>query len=306
MLFYYFIKKNTNALHAPVNNINDKKAFPRASFSGLMTLEAAIVLPIFILFFSSLIYLINIITLQMSIEISMEEACRQVSHEIYLYESFSDLSALEKLNLSVKDDDLFSLAASKTISILLLKEAFLNEDLENAINSSYIINGIDGINYLNSFISSDNENIKFSIDYKISIPFLPHLFTLKFRQECDFHPFTGEPLLNDKTSPQSYVYITVNATVYHSNPFCSYLISSAGLYSKDYLNNMLEDKNSFTPCPNCAPNGIMPDKVLLCVQSHVFHTRIDCFYLTKDIYKVTLSSVEGKELCERCQKGLDN
>jgi len=310
MLFYSY--KKLNALHAPAyiskyvrKTIKDKKAFFRASLNGSMTLEASITLPLFLLFCCSIIYIIHILTLQQSLQNALEESSRKVSRQIYLSDSIKNLSALEKIKLNSKHSDLFLKVTEKVMIQTLFKEAFLSKEVENAINKSYIINGCDGINFNNTFLTSNKEEVSFVISYSIKVPFLPSLIKLDFTQSISFHSFIGISLLKDKASSISYVYITVNGAVYHNNPFCSYLLSYAGFYSKDYLENIIKDKESFHPCPNCAKKTNMPDKVLLCINSNVYHTRIDCFYISKTISKIPFDTVKDKTLCSRCEKGLD-
>ena len=236
----------------------------------------------------------------------MEEASRSVNTYAYLSEHFEDMDFKDMLSVSGNDIYFaFNLIKNRTNSSLI-KEAFLTDAVKKLADNSYIIGGSNGIHVFLTPTSSD-DNMDLNIQYNISLPFLPEkLISISVNQRCFFKTFTGEDITDKTGDYTQYVYITSNSSVYHTSPYCSYLSKYYSLFPASYFEDMIADKNNYTPCHNCVNNTPPSYNVFLCPDSFVYHSRIDCFYLNANIYKVTLDSVEDVlKLCSRCRKGIN-
>lgn len=264
-MFFVISNNKKNILHAPaplgrllqhsftaVGYVRRTFLFPSAD--GSLTLEASIVLPIYFFFLAALIYILNILNLQNSFQAAMEEASRSVNTYAYLSEHFEDMDFKDMLSVSGNDIYFaFNLIKNRTNSSLI-KEAFLTDAVKKLADNSYIIGGSNGIHVFLTPTSSD-DNMDLNIQYNISLPFLPEkLISISVNQRCFFKTFTGEDITDKTGDYTQYVYITSNSSVYHTSPYCSYLSKYYSLFPASYFEDMIADKNKYTPCHNCVNN----------------------------------------------------
>lgn len=300
MLYTLNFKSKYYSLHLPTARFFKQfkfkcKAFLCASdnFSkGSLTLEAALVIPVFILFCSCIIYMFSVLNIETKLYKSMEQAARKSATSTYMAE------------IPYRDSPTKAAAIYSSVNAFFLKKHLFSDDLISFADSSYISGGHKGINFYLTSYNIKNHTIDFNISYKVKIPFIP-LDALSFsvKQRLFFHTFSGEDISDKKGDFTNYVYITLNGSVYHSSPYCTYLMKSASILSEDTFNSIMTSKNSFSPCSNCVKKGSNTSNYLYCPSSCVYHTRYDCFYLNADIYKVTLESVyKDYKICSRCLK----
>lgn len=297
MLFGIFSKKNKNrilhvsvssktSISAPSNKGYVRKAFLFSSQQGSLTLEASIVLPLYILFIAVFVYILDILNLQNTLSASMEEACRNTNKYSYVLNQASGVGWIDNI---------------------YLRNQFFTDGIKTLADKSYIKNGYKGIKALITYPTSDDDVIDFNLYYSISIPFFPdNMINLNLHQRCYFHTFTGVDITNLSGAYTQYVYITSSGTVYHTSVYCSYLSPYYSLYPSEFFENQLNNSSNYSPCSSCARNSSPDDLFFYCPGSQVYHYKVDCFYLAADVYKVTLDSVvDSKPLCSRCSKGVN-
>ena len=289
-------------LHAPAFSNYGRRTFLSSFFyksfyKGSLTLEAAIVFPIYILFLISIIYILNILTLQNSLQMSMEEASRSISSSAYISEKL----------IYIKEHGISTNLTYSVLNTALIKQIFFTDEIKYLSDNSYIVNGSNGLSFQYTYTNRSSHIIDFNITYNVSIPFLPdNIFKIRINQRCRFRTFSGEDITDKSGEYTKYVYLSTNASVYHSTPYCSYLSKYFNILPSSYFDNMVNNATNYTACSHCAKNVPKASNVFNCPGSMIYHNRIDCFYLNANIYKVTLESVENSlSLCTRCKKGVN-
>ncbi len=289
-------------LHAPAFSNYGRRTFLSSFFNkslykGSLTLEAAIVFPIYILFLISIIYILNILALQNSLQMSMEETSRSISSSAYISEKICYM----------KEKGITTNLTYSVLNTALIKQLFLNDELKNLSDNSYIVNGSNGISFQSTYTNTNTHIVDFNITYNVSIPFLPdNIFKIRINQRCRFRTFSGEDISDKSGEYTPYVYTASNAGVYHSSPYCSYLSKYYTILPSSSFDNMGDSNNKYSACSHCARNVPMASNVFNCPGSMVYHNSIDCFYLNANVHKVTLESVEDfLSLCSRCKKGVN-
>lgn len=282
-----------------------RRTFLSPSLSGSLTLEASIVLPLYIFFLTAIIYILNILYLQNYFQASLEEASRSANRYAYLAEHFEALSFDDMLNISGKDMSfVFNLLKNKADSELV-RQAFLSDNVKSLADNFCVSGGCNGLSIIN--LPSSADALDLYLQYKIKLPFIPEkLITISVSQRCFFKTFTGEDITDKTGDYTQYVYITANASVYHTSPYCSYLSKYYSLFPASYFEEAISDRERYSPCHSCANNVSPSYNVFLCPNSFVYHTKIDCFYLNTNIHKVTLDSIKDTmHICTRCEKGIN-
>ena len=122
------------------NKSDNKYRLIRKGQKGSLTLEAAVTVPLFMLFCMALISFLLIIGIQMDIQTSMEETARSMGKKAYVLERFAEGEDVSE----VDSDTVFLVSAGinpTVIKVWLLATDSLGEKIE----SSRIIGGAGGL-----------------------------------------------------------------------------------------------------------------------------------------------------------------
>ena len=196
------------------------------SHSGSITIEAALSLSIFILISLSLTYIINIMYLQTSLQIALEETVRDASGTAYITAEFYSLSAGEQSDAISKDSSVIENIGAKALSASYFRHSFLIDHNREILNNSCIKDGENGISFLSSSIDSTSDVADIILSYTVTIPFIPeNLFSLNLTNRCYVRLYTGMDMSKEQTPSDVYVYYTVHGNVFHLNRYCRYLIN---------------------------------------------------------------------------------
>ncbi len=252
-----------------------------SSACGSLTLEAAIVLPLYLFFLITVIYIFNIMHIENTFQAAMEEAARSISSYAYFG---SDIN-----NTPIND--------------AILRKEFLTEEIREIADNSFIKNGSKGI--LCIFEEGfSKEYIDFNIRYKICLPFIPDsIISINIGQRLLFKPFIGADIKAETGDFTRYVYITATGTVYHTSPYCSYLKHYYEVIPDSEKDVTWSTAKGYTPCPHCSFNEPIGPTSFLCLNSKVYHNKCNCIYLGVTVYKIPFESLDSQTLCTRCRKG---
>jgi len=263
-----------------------------SSAKASLTIEAALVLPFFILVLLSLIYLINIMALSHTLQIQLEETARKINSYAYI--------SLD-LETGVSDSDI--------ISSQIIRSLFMSQDIKKLCDASHIKNGENGISFYHSKIEkADSADI--IITYHVSIPFLSKLnLYIPLAQRCSFKLFTGNHDVHYNSSSASIVYMTAHGSVYHTNKYCSYLVKYTEILDKNSLSDYeTASHRNLLLCSACKKNFSAENTSFIYISQTgtVYHYSRDCYYLTSHIYECNLKDVkEEYPLCSRCSQASD-
>lgn len=269
-----------------------------------VTVEAALAFPIFFFVVMSLIYIMNIMYIQTTLQIALEDTVRTVSDDAYVSTKFYSLSVSDQINALDKDSSIVEDLGAKVISATYLKNVFLTDKMKSMLDSSPIYNGSDGISFLYTAIDLNANIADVVLTYNLTIPFIPKdiaSFTLANR--CYIHLFTGTEMTKEQTSADTYVYYTTTGSVYHFNRFCKYLL--------DYTEatNYLNINNQLTQCALCKTLTLEElqeqNPIVYVTQSkYCYHTTLKCQSFTSMVFRMHTSSLEeNANICKECLKG---
>lgn len=255
-----------------------------------LTIETALVLPVFLSAFLSLIYFINIMGIHTSFQIRLEETARQINSFAYIGE-----------------DSGMRISNSDFLSSEIIRNLFLSDNIKDLCNTAHIEHGEKGIDFSHSRIDLSAQIIDIIITYNINIPFIPgNQIYIPFVQRCRFKLFNGNSDTENKADSSTIVYVTAHGTVYHTNKYCTYLIKYADIQNKDNLSEYEKiTGRKFTLCSACSKIP-QPDNhciIYISKTGSVYHYTRDCYYLTSHIFESNLKDVQEKlNLCSRCSK----
>lgn len=295
---------------------------------GSITVEASLVLPIFIYGIVAFLYFLQVLLIQEKIQSAITQVGELASQYAFLYEhvkNYEDTGNQTEENYwteeKVISEDLgasgFYGTPEKYIDINDLgASAFFQMKMrdymdENLINLSCVAGGMGGISLLNSKFLEQNDMIEVTALYQIKIP-VP-IFKLKnipVVQSVKLRAFTGYKPINylegregNNTGEDKIVYITRTGTVYHLRRDCTYLkFNISSCVQNDIKIKRNENGGKYYECESCIGNRKLNpnDTVYITSDGTRYHSTLSCSKLKRSVIEILLSKVKERAPCSRC------
>lgn len=268
-----------------MNIVQKRRAFPFSSlkYRGSMTVEASMVLPVFLFFMMTLLMAIEMVRLQSNLfaglgsseAIHMEEQIQRVLLDQPLLEHFNADAA----------------------------EEYLNEQESGRLCL------LGSISVRNQSDVQRNGRIEVEVQYQIK-PFIYWLPIgngngggLCFRDELFVHDFNGYrgPIEGDYREEEEIVYITENGARYHTDTGCVSLRISVQTVHSSQLSAMRNQSGGrYYPCERCRPSksGVF----FITRDGNRYHRGTDCSSLKRTVRAVSLEEAVklGRSACSKC------
>lgn len=248
---------------------------------GSMTVEAAVVVPLLLLFFLHLGSCMEMLRLHGR----LEYALWQTGRELAVYAAAEAASDVPDMAVSY-------LYVNNRVQQILGREY---------LDDSPLVYGSLGLNYLASEYQED-ENINIVLTYQVSPPITCFPFPY-FRMTSRYYgrAWTGYAV-GEEERQTVYVYVTEDGEVWHSRGDCSYLklsIYEAPPESVWALRNA--DGERYRACSRCEgqPQG---GTVYLTREGNRYHTARNCPSLQRRIHAVEWQENMPYRPCSRCSK----
>ena len=267
----------------------------RDGLSASITLEASIVLPLFIFFFVNILTLFNIVKVQSD----MEAALHQTGNEISLmaFDLRYGESIAGEFNHSGVD------SAFGVAGVFYAKEKIRNY-LGDGIEKSCVKDGYEGISFLQSRILLGGDIVDIVMDYKVK-PMIPLIGFKEFPVEGRYygHAWTGYDISSESGAEEcqeEMVYITEHGEVYHRSIDCEHLhikVQSVDIGDIKQLRN--KDRKKYYPCEYCG-GKIGAGNVFITGYGEKYHSSVNCPGLKRKIITIPISEAGGRRACSSC------
>jgi len=276
----YILRKECGSL--PRNKLKGRKIYnkEKASLfaSGSLTVEAACVLPLFLMTMIAMMILIQATAISCRISEGLHEAGKQMALLAY---------AKEKTDIEVNK------YVTGAISYVYVQDKVQERLKEDDIQ----------VIFLRSKILNDNEIIDLVADYVLDTPLAiikPN--RIKLLQRARVRAWTGRKLANEEDSTDSEsdktVYVTVNGSVYHRDRECSHIRLSIRTVNHSTVADMRnKDGGKYYPCSGCKGGS---DQVYITDTGNRYHGSISCSSLKRGVISVTETEVKSWSPCSRC------
>lgn len=242
---------------------------------GSMTIETALVLPIFLFAMLLVIMLSDALGLYMTIQGAIHQNVKLAAQSAY-------------------DQQLDSAAIYSRILEDIGEDYLLRAPIEG---------GSRGIRF-DDFGVEDGEVIDLVLEYRLQFPFdLIGVGTIPMRQGGTAHKwigYGGSSLIDENTEEEEYVYITPYGTVYHRSTECSHLKLSIHEVTAEQIENLRNtDGGKYKGCELC--NGALSSEHLYITDDgDRYHSSLICSGLKRDIITIPISKVGSRRPCSRC------
>ncbi len=270
----------------------------KAKARGSITVEASLVLPLFIFFFVNVLTLFNIVKVQSD----MEAALHQTGSEMSLM-AF-DLRLGEGLLGDSDGSAIDSLAGAA--GVLFAREK-IRGYLGEGIEKSCVTDGYNGISFLQSRILLGNDIIDIVMDYKVH-PMIPFIGFKEFPVEARYygHAWIGYDItegFGSEENEEEMVYVTETGEVYHRDTDCVHLrIKPRSVDFSELKKLRNNDRKKYYPCEYCG-GKVGAGNVFVTDYGEKYHSSLNCPGLKRKIYTIPISEVGGRRPCSRCGQG---
>lgn len=251
------------------------KTLPCIRMRASITVEAALAVPVFVLFVVLFLGLFRV----EQVELQMNQALSHTVSEI-----------------AMKSEYLFTdLMKAKPMLVKQLKSQECAEE--------YIRNGWQGIAVTST--ESDDDYVRLSATYEICLPV--SLFGwqyLEVTQSAVARRWTGDAGLSEEDD--AWVYITPYGAAYHQVSSCRYLDLSVWAAPKVQVAALRnENGEKYDACTICAQDSYKSVDATVYVTGYgtLYHHTLDCRNLKRTVYRVRKESIEGRSPCQKCCKG---
>lgn len=290
------LKNNSLQTHhyilTPNKYINkySERVSPFTSCKASLTVETALVLPIFILAICFMMYFTEVVRMEAEIGNEIYKQGKNLSLYSYVY-SLAENSQIIQQGLI---EDL----ASGTLSNMYVKSQITSELGENYFVNNNIENGISLI--LSSYMQED-DMIDIIAIYRIEIPCnFFHVGKILALQRCRMRGWTGYDDVTESGSEEEFVYITPNGTVYHKTASCTHInLSISSVSLGEVKNRRNSDGGKYYECEICGDEA-NNEQVYITETGDRYHNSRECGGLKRGIMAVPISKVGGRGPCQRC------
>lgn len=248
---------------------------------GGMTVEAAIVLPLCLIFLMNLGCAIEMIRLHNNLQLA-------------LWDTGSRLAVYE---CGYNDSK-----AASLISAVYLRNRVTDYVGEEYLDSSPLVRGSAGLRFWESEMLENDR-----LDIKLTYSTGPLLSLVGFRDFCMTNRYCVH-LWNGYDIPEQgeeteLVYVAENGRVCHRNRECTHLLLSIRQISTDELERERNQWGSrYVPCEKCV-EGQRPESLYVTTEGQCFHYREDCSGLKRTVRSLTPEEAKGYPYCSRCGGG---
>lgn len=240
---------------------------------AILTVEASIIVPLFMLATITLLSLMSVVYVNEKIDIAISEEAKKLSLMIF-----------ENKGYGVGE-----------------VEANIRNRLGNRfINSGLILNKENGFDFSDTDVSNE-EIIKIDVKYTIIFPFdVFGVFMLPLNNCTVMHTWVGYNGGLSGRNLDEYVYLTDTGSVYHKNRECSHI--RLKIIRVEYTElAALRNRNGarYKSCIQCKPKAT-DSKIYVTEDGDRFHNTLSCSGLKRTVRKIRLSQVGNMRACLRC------
>lgn len=276
------IKKLSLLIPRPV-----RKRLPgKRLLSASMTVEAAVILPICLIFFMNIGYAIEMIRLHNNLQYA--------------------------LTVSGNRSALYGSVVGESTAESVLATVYLRESVIACLGKSYLEDspltyGCNGMNFLESEMLTEKDHVDVTLTYSVS-PFTSFSGLFRFRMANRYyaHRWNGYDVLSEGQDCEEIVYVTESGQVVHLDKGCKHLCLTVREVACDSIERERNASGGrYSACERCYREDMCGD-LFVTKEGNRYHSRRDCSGLKRTVYAIGSNEAEerGYRICSDCAKRL--
>lgn len=277
-------------------------------YSGSITVESALVLPLFIFVVLFFCFFFRMMELEFTMQKALNHTVKELASYGYVLnraETLTEEKKTELLSSVVFGEEIFDFLvnfADDYVAKLLFSRYIDTSTLEHF----RVVDGWSGVSFAATDLRDEDNCVYIQVCYQISLPFVSTLLPkLTVTQTSSAGLFSGElaGIANEKDT--EIVYVTKNGAVYHTSLLCTHL----KLSTREILSSELDKQRNYKggkyyACEYCARKKKKPEKLYITLEGDRYHYKSDCIGLRRTVTEKKLSEVT-LPICSRCRERVE-
>lgn len=293
------IFKHANFDNSQIQSHKPEIPFYASSKKGSYTIEAAVIMPLFITLMVFGMFIFRVLQVQSGVQQSIDAASRTMA-----------VTLGNVANKGESDKDVDTSEQDSTISGELSEAALLIATLSDAaveiakrdVPLEFVDGGALGFNFLNSSVEGNYVDIQ--VDYQMTFPVgLLGKYSFDVTQRARCRKWVGYDKAENTTDSQ-YVFITDKGERYHMSYNCTYLNPSVHRLPQEKLESARNKSGAvYYQCQRCKGKSTK-GFVFVTDYGTAFHGDINCTEIKHNIKKVKYDEVKDSMApCSKCVRG---
>lgn len=267
-----------------------------------MTLEAAIVLPLFLFFFLNLGCAMEMIRLHGNLQLALTDIGNRMSVYGYAVYGVSEKTGSAE-SAAESTRSLWAEMADLAFTYTYVKSELADLAGEAYLEASPLENGVQSLQFLGSDVMVSGGILDVILTYRVEAPAELPGISLTMANRYYGHLWVGYDVsgeTNQTADTEDVVYLTKNASVYHESLECTHLkLTVRSIAASEVSSQRNQNGGRYTACEKCA-KGTAPGTLYISPEGDCYHYRQDCSGLKRTIYTVPRSEATGYRPCSRC------
>jgi len=284
--------KKYTTIKSPICIQSKEMPFYASSKKASYTIEAAIIMPLFITMMIFGVFLFRVIQVQTGVQQAIDISSRTMA-----------VTLGNVLNEGESDKDVEPSEQNPSSEALLVATIAMSEAeiLEKSVPAEFVDGGYAGFNFLESNVEGNYIDLK--VNYTMTFPVgLLGDYSFEVSQRARNRKWVGYDKAENTVDSQ-YVYITDHGEVYHSSCNCTYLRPSV---HRKPIEELATARNMggaiYYECQRCK-NTVAHDFVFLTDYGTAYHNDANCTEIKHNIKKVLYEEVKDTmRPCSKCGK----
>lgn len=261
-----------------------------------MTVEASIVLPLFLFFFMSIGSYIEMVRLHGNLQLALWRTGSELA--VYGGALNGEAPTAEE---GEKGEEWWEKLAGAVISSTLVKERVVDVAGREYLNDSPLTKGTDSLLFWESEVFGEGDEIDLVMTYSVKVRGgLINFFPYRMANRYYGHVWNGYAV-SDLTSKTETVFVAENASVYHLDRNCTHLkLSIRQIDEAELPYERNRYGRRYKICEKCG-RGTKPESFYVSVEGDRYHYRRDCAGLKRTVRTMEMSEAAAVyPPCQRC------
>lgn len=273
-----------------------------------MTVEASIVLPLFLFFFLNLGCAIEMIRLHGNLQLALWQIGNRLSVYGYAVDSGEEPQSEEAIQSGEGDNEWWKDLAGIAFSGTFVKEQIIRSAGEDYLNQSPLTKGAEGLQLWESRLFGPEDEISIVVTYSVS-PWSKLVGFDEFRMSNRYysHIWNGYQVSDNGDTENGSeeaqtVYVTETGRVYHITQECTHLtLSTRPVSAASVDGERNENGGKYYPCERCA-GGNATGVYYITSDGNRYHFDRGCSGLKRTVKSMPLDQAveSGYTPCSRC------
>ena len=241
---------------------------------GSLTIEAALVVPIFLFAIISMVSLFQVKAIQATVNSAFYNAAKEISERAYL---------------------------SPVITTKEIEKKIVNSIGEEKLENSIVVGGAGGISCFGSMANWNTAEIYLVVKYQLSPPgLLFHIPPISCKETLKVKGWTGYTADGNTSEEREVVYVAEHGSVYHKDQHCKFLyVSVRGIVANTIESARNNSGAKYYKCESCG-DGEHVGIYYVSRYGDRYHTTLNCSKIRRNVYTMSLEEAEGMEGCSKC------